>query len=333
MYYTVYKTINIVNDKEYVGFHKIKSLDNIRFESSENGSIFDDGYLGSGKLIKLALEKYGPMNMRQELILVTESKEEAENLEREIVCREWVDSDDNYNLVIGGNVTILLGEQNGFFGKSHSKETIENIQESRNKTYSEAPFSWSKSFLVEDDAVVFFNSNEIKDYFGIKDWFEINKLVYDGVICYNSGYLQRTAIQRYLKRYNFLNDEEARKTAKKKLANLCRNRFSGISKSKESNEKRGKSIKSWIEKNPEKHQERMIKINKNSEKIKKTAEKHRGMKRSNETRKNISESLKGKPANNKGMIFIHNPETSERKYIKAGDVIPTGWVKGMGKRK
>jgi len=107
LYYTVYKTINIVNDKEYVGFHKIKSLDNIRFESSENGSIFDDGYLGSGKLIKLALEKYGPMNMRQELILVTESKEEAENLEREIVCREWVDSDDNYNLVIGGNVTIL----------------------------------------------------------------------------------------------------------------------------------------------------------------------------------------------------------------------------------
>ena len=333
MYYTIYKTINIINGKEYVGFHKIKSIEDIKCEVSDNGSIFEDGYLGSGKLMKKAIEKYGPINMRQELILVTEDKEEAEDLEKEIVCYEWVMSEDNYNLSVGGNVAILFGEHNGFFGKNHRKETIEKIQESRNNTHSETPFSWSKSFLVEDETVVFYNTDQIKDYFGVEGWFEVNKLVYDGIIRYKSEYLQRAAIQRYLKRYNFLNDTEARTAANKKLADLCRERFAGIPKTKESNEKRGKSIKTWIQENPKEHQKRMNKINKNPEKIRKTAEKHRGLKRSEETRKNISESLKGKTPSNKGKIFIYNTETMERKYIEKDDEIPEGWARGLGKRK
>lgn len=333
MYYTVYRTVNMLNNKEYVGFHTVKSLDNIICEKSENGSIFDDGYLGSGKLIKQALEKYGPMNMYQELIMVTDDKQEAENLEKEIVCREWVESDDNYNLSIGGNVTILFGENNGFFGKKHKKETIQKIQEKRNSTYNEQPFSWSKSFLTENKNIVFYNRDDIYAYFQIETPYDVHKLVYDGVITYCSEYLQHSAIQRYLKRYNFLNDHEARKKAKEKLSLLCSERFKGVSKTKESNEKRGKSIKSWIENNPEKHSERMLKINKNPEKIKKTAEKHRGMKRSDETRKNISNSLKGKPSKIKGMIWIHNTETNERKFVEHNSEIPEGWNRGMGKRK
>lgn len=323
----------MINDKEYVGFHGIKSIEDIVCECSLNGSIYNDGYLGSGKLMKRALKKYGPINMRQELIFITENKEEAEDIEREIVCYEWVKSDKNYNLSIGGNVTILFGEHNGFFGKKHTEETIEKIRESRNATYSETPFSWSKSFLVKDESIVFYNSEEIQTYFGIDGWFEVNKLVYDGIVRYNSEYLQKAAIQRYLKRYNFLNDDEARSAAKKKLADLCRKRFAGVPKSDESNIKRGNSIKQWIEENPEEHRERMLKINKNPEKIRKTAEKHRGMKRSEETRKNISESLKGRPANNKGKIVIHNTETMERKYIEKDAEIPEGWCRGLRKIK
>lgn len=333
MYYTIYKTVNILNNKEYVGFHSIKSLNDIICEKSENGSIFSDGYLGSGKLMKWALEKYGPMNMRQELIMITNNKEEAENLEKDIVCQEWIESDSNYNLVIGGNTTILFGENNGFFGKKHDKKTIEKIQEKRKQTYKEQPFSWSKSFLVENENIVFYNRDEIYSYFKINTPFEIHKLVYDGVIKYHSEYLQQSAIQRYLKRYNFLNDFDARKAAKEKIARLCSERFSGVPKTKESNKKRGDSIKQWIKNNPEKHNKRMLKINKNPEKIKKTAEKHRGMKRSDETRKNISNSLKGKPSNNKGKIWIHNIETNERRYIENGLAIPDGWARGLGRRK
>lgn len=335
MFYTIYKTVNIVNGKEYVGFHSVKTLEHILCEISENGSIFYDGYLGSGKLIKRALQKYGPMNMRQELILVTEDKKEAEDLEKEIVCYEWVINTENYNMSIGGNVTILFGECNGFFGKTHSKQTIEKIQRKRKETYDETPFSWSESFLVKDESVTFLNNNQIREHFGISqdDWFEVNKLVYEGVVRYKSEYLQKAAIQRYLKRYNFLNDHEARAAAKEKLAKLCSERFTGIPKTKESNEKRGESIKAWINENPDKHREKMLKINKNPVKIQKTAEKHCGMKRSEETKRNISESKKGKPATNKGKIFIHNIETKERAYIDKNMPIPEGWALGMGKRK
>lgn len=335
LFYTIYKTVNIINDKEYIGFHAIKSIDDILFNKSENGSIFYDGYLGSGKLMKRALQKYGPMNMRQELILVTEDKKEAEDLEKEIVCREWVTSDENYNLSIGGNVTILFGEDNGFFGKTHPKETIEKIQRKRKETYDETPFSWSESFLVEDESVTFLNNNQIREYFGIEkdDWFEVNKLIYEGVVRYKSVYLQKAAIQRYLKRYGFLSDHEARTAAKEKLVKLCSERFSGVSKTKESNGKRGASIKTWIDENPEKHQERMVKINKNPEKIRKTAEKHRGMKRSEESKRKMSQAKKGKPASNKGQIFIHNIKTKERKYVDKDMQIPEGWARGMGKRK
>jgi hypothetical protein len=316
-----------------VGFHKINRISDLECVRSENGSIFKDGYLGSGKLMKKALEKYGPMNMHQELILITEDKTEAENLEREIVCKQWVESEDNYNVSIGGNVTILFGEDNGFYDRKHTPETIEKIQKSREKIRKESPFSWSESFLVEDEIVVFYNSDEIEEYFNIQGWFEVNKLFYEGIIRYKSEYLQRSAIQRYLKRHNFLNDYEARIAAKEKLSKLCRDRFKGVPKTKESNEKRGKSIKSWIKKNPEEHDIRMNKINKNPEKIRKTAEKHRGMKRSERTRKNISQSLKGKPANNKGKILIHNEITGEKRYVQKDEKIPLGWKRGMGKRK
>jgi hypothetical protein len=124
-----------------------------------------------------------------------------------------------------------------------------------------------------------------------------------------------------------------RAAAKERLSILCRERFSGVPKTKESNEKRGKSIKKWINENPEKHQERMLKINKNPEKIQKTAETHRGMKRSDETKRRMSESKKGKPAKNKGMIWIHNPSSLERRYLDKNSRIPDGWVRGSGKRK
>jgi hypothetical protein len=329
LYYAIYKTINLINGKEYVGFHGIKNLQDLKYEKSKNGSIFEDGYLGSGKLMKQALEKYGPLNMSQELLLITNDKEEAEELEREIVCIEWVESENNYNISLGGNVTILFGVNNGFYGKKHTSVSIQKIQEARKIAYENQPFSWSKSYLVDDENVVFYNSNEICSYFNIENWYEINRLFYENKIKYSSEYLQQAAINRYRKRHDFLNDTEARLEAKNKLAQLASERFKGIPKTEESNLKRGEAISKWISENPEKHSLRMEKINKNPEKIKKSADKHRGMKRSEETKKNISESLKGKTAFSKDKIYIMNPSTKERKLIEKMDVIPEGWMKGM----
>jgi hypothetical protein len=58
-------------------------------------------------------------------------------------------------------------------------------------------------------------------------------------------------------------------------------------------EKVSVGIKTWIQNHPEEHAIKMNSINKNPKKIEKTANKHRGMKRTEETKKNVSESLKG----------------------------------------
>lgn len=86
--YTVYKTVNLVNQKFYIGVHKTNDP--------------HDNYLGSGKLLKAAIEKYGVENFTKEILLITDIAEEAYALERELVTQELVESISCYNLKIGG---------------------------------------------------------------------------------------------------------------------------------------------------------------------------------------------------------------------------------------
>lgn len=80
-----------------------------------------------------------------------------------------------------------------------------------------------------------------------------------------------------------------------------------------------------------KSDEHVDKINRNPEKIRKTAEKHRGMKRSDETKAAISASKIGKPAPNSGSITFYDSTTFERfKFPKDASDIPEHLVRGMG---
>jgi len=89
MVYIVYKTLNIINDKIYIGIHKQKD------ESF-------DGYLGSGVILTRAIEKYGKQNFIRETLHVFNTIEEARQKEREIVNEEFCMSDQTYNISIGG---------------------------------------------------------------------------------------------------------------------------------------------------------------------------------------------------------------------------------------
>lgn len=86
--YTVYKTVNLVNGKFYIGVHK-----------TENPM---DDYLGSGKLLKRAIEKYGRENFRKEIVLLAEDACDAFRKEAELVTKEVIESDLSYNLKLGG---------------------------------------------------------------------------------------------------------------------------------------------------------------------------------------------------------------------------------------
>lgn len=88
MYYIIYKTINNINGKIYIGKHKTKNL--------------NDRYLGSGKLLQLAIKKYGIENFTREIIHVFDTEQEMNLKEREIVTEEFCLRDDTYNMCVGG---------------------------------------------------------------------------------------------------------------------------------------------------------------------------------------------------------------------------------------
>lgn len=87
-FYTVYKTTNVTNGKFYIGVHK---TDNV-----------NDDYLGSGKVLKRAISKYGIHNFSKEILFIFENAEDAYLKEKELVNEELILSDESYNLRLGG---------------------------------------------------------------------------------------------------------------------------------------------------------------------------------------------------------------------------------------
>lgn len=72
MFYTVYKTVNLINGKFYFGAHKTVNP--------------NDDYLGSGVYIKRAVAKYGKENFRKEVLFVYLDPESAFGKEDELIC-------------------------------------------------------------------------------------------------------------------------------------------------------------------------------------------------------------------------------------------------------
>ena len=89
MIYYLYKITNKVNGKIYVGVHKTKDI--------------DDGYMGSGKVIRSAIEKYGLDNFDKTIMETFDSSEKMFAREKEIVTEEFLARDDVYNLRRGGS--------------------------------------------------------------------------------------------------------------------------------------------------------------------------------------------------------------------------------------
>ena len=88
MKFIVYETANLINGKKYRGVHVCETL--------------DDGYLGSGKLLKKAIAKYGASNFQRIILLDCASIEDMFFAESQLVTMDWVARPDTYNLKVGG---------------------------------------------------------------------------------------------------------------------------------------------------------------------------------------------------------------------------------------
>ena len=88
-FFCVYKITNLINNKIYVGIHVTSNL--------------EDGYMGSGSLIKRAIKKYGIANFKRENLVIFDNKEDMLKMETEIVNSSFIQSDNTYNMCEGGS--------------------------------------------------------------------------------------------------------------------------------------------------------------------------------------------------------------------------------------
>ena len=88
MPYTVYKTTNNTTGRYYIGVHKTQNP--------------YDNYMGSGKLLKRAIEKYGLDNFTKEVLFIFDTPENAYAKEKELVTIDLLESGECYNLKVGG---------------------------------------------------------------------------------------------------------------------------------------------------------------------------------------------------------------------------------------
>lgn len=86
--HTVYKTVNLLNGRFYIGYHKTQDP--------------NDDYLGSGLVISFALRKYGRANFQKSVLFTFEDAEQAFQKEKELVA-EALNDPLCYNVKEGGD--------------------------------------------------------------------------------------------------------------------------------------------------------------------------------------------------------------------------------------
>lgn len=132
MYFYLYQITNKLNGHVYVGVHKTKDI--------------NDGYMGSGKYLRKAQEKYGLENFEKIILEQFSSAEEMFTRETEIVTTEFCMQKDTYNIREGGRggFTLEATEKGrdtqrkleiGIFSKEFREKLREFSNSERNKEH------------------------------------------------------------------------------------------------------------------------------------------------------------------------------------------------------
>ena len=108
--YIVYKIVNIVNSKFYIGVHKTKNI--------------NDDYFGSGRYIKAAIEKHGKEIFKKEILHIFTTSRKAFKMERELVTEELIKSGKCYNIKEGGRGGFEHIRKSGLHKASKGRKII-----------------------------------------------------------------------------------------------------------------------------------------------------------------------------------------------------------------
>jgi group I intron endonuclease len=95
-YHYLYKTTNLINGKFYYGMH---STDNL-----------EDGYKGSGTLLRRSIKKYGIENFKLEILEFFDSREALAEAEKKLVTKVQVNDSNCMNLKPGGKGGLMNSE-------------------------------------------------------------------------------------------------------------------------------------------------------------------------------------------------------------------------------
>jgi hypothetical protein len=125
MYFIIYKVTNLINGKFYTGKHRTLNI--------------NDDYMGSGHLIKKAIQKYGIENFVKEIIRICGSEKEMNLAEKILVV---VDQEISYNLCAGGH--------GGFGFINNSAQLVAKRDKKENKI---------KGYLSNKDKMISSNKN------------------------------------------------------------------------------------------------------------------------------------------------------------------------------
>ena len=120
MHFLVYKIINLVNGKIYIGAHRTYNK--------------EDNYFGSGLLIKKAIKKYGKSNFLKEILFECSSEDEMFEKEMELVQI----GTNFYNLRVGGRAGPPIGYVKKKFGP-HTEKSKKNISVGVKEYYKHNP--------------------------------------------------------------------------------------------------------------------------------------------------------------------------------------------------
>jgi len=88
-HHIVYETKCLISNKIYVGCHTTENI--------------DDGYLGSGKILRQAIKKYGKKDFQRTILKEFSNSKDMFEYENHVVNEEFIALPNTYNIVVGGS--------------------------------------------------------------------------------------------------------------------------------------------------------------------------------------------------------------------------------------